>query len=397
MEERADELAAITIREVGKPRTEADAEVRRAVAILRYYSQLLLGPDGTTMPSRGPTSWLIARRRPVGVCALITPWNFPIAIPTWKLAPALAYGNAALLKPARQSTATAAALIDMIASELPDDLLRLLPGGADTATVLIDDDRVAAVSFTGSVATGRAVAERATARGVRVQCEMGGQNPAIVLGDADLDGASKMIAWAAMGYAGQKCTATSRIIAVGDAYPEIRERLTNAVEELVVEDPSDERCAVGPLISPDARTNALAVVHESDGDLLTGGAALESDGHFMQPTLVEIPDLTSTLARDEVFAPVAALIRAASLDEAVHVANGVRHGLVAAIYTRDLSAALRAADSLDAGLIKVNAPTAGVDFQAPFGGSKDSSLGPREQGLAARDFYTESRTVTIEE
>jgi alpha-ketoglutaric semialdehyde dehydrogenase len=251
------------------------------------------------------------------------------------------------------------------------------------------------VSFTGSSEVGRQISRRAAERGARVQAEMGGQNPSVVLADADLDRAATAIAYAAMGYAGQKCTATSRVIVEDAVYPQFRDRLTAAIEALQVVDPADAKTLVGPVIDDGSRASALAAVAASGGRVITGGAALDAPGYYLAPTLVELDEPVGPLATEEVFAPVAALIRAGSPDEAIGIANGVRYGLVAAVFTSDLGRALSLTQRLDAGMIRVNAPTSGVDFQAPFGGAKESSYGPREQGMAARAFYTESRTVLI--
>ncbi len=395
LERRADEVTGLVVREVGKPLSEARGEVARGVAILRYYAQAALGPDGQTLPAAGAGQLLMARRVPVGVAALITPWNFPVAIPLWKAAPSLAYGNATLLKPAGAASATALLLAEILAEHLPQDTFQVVLGGAKTAGALIDHPDVAAVSFTGSSAVGRQISARAAARGCRVQAEMGGQNPSVVLADADVERAAAAIAYAAMGYAGQKCTATSRVIVVDEAYGALRDALAAAVEALRVVDPADEATLVGPVIDDRARRSALDAVAGSGGRVLTGGRALAGPGYYLAPTLVELDSPAGPLASEEVFAPVAALIRAGTAEQAVEIANAVRYGLVAAVFTQDLGQALRLTRSLEAGMIRVNAPTSGVDFHAPFGGSKDSSYGPREQGLAAREFYTESRTVLI--
>jgi len=395
LEARADEIAGLVIREVGKPVSEARGEVARGVAILRYYAQAALGPDGETLPAADPDQLLLARRVPVGVAALVTPWNFPVAIPLWKAAPSLAYGNATLLKPASAAAATALALLDVIGPFLPDDVFQVVLGGAETARALIEHPSVAAVSFTGSSAVGRDVIARAAARGCRVQAEMGGQNPSVVLADADLDRAATTIAYAAMGYAGQKCTATSRVIVAGDVYPAFRDALAGAIEALQVIDPADAKTLVGPVIDDGARSAALGAVQRSGGRVLTGGRALDAPGFYLAPTLVELAEPAGPLATEEVFAPVAALIRAGSADDAIAIANGVRYGLVASVFTSDLGKALRFTRRLEAGMVRVNAPTSGVDFHAPFGGAKESSYGPREQGQAAREFYTESQTVLI--
>ena len=395
LERRAAEITDLVIREVGKPASEAKGEVARGVAILRYYAQAALLPDGETIPAAAPGQLLMARHVPVGVAALLTPWNFPVAIPLWKAAPSLAYGNATILKPSSAAAATGLALADIVGAHLPPDVFQVVLGGATAARALIDHAAVAAISFTGSSEVGRDVSRRAAQRGCRVQAEMGGQNPSVVLADADLDRAATAIAYAAMGYAGQKCTATSRVIVEDAVYAQFRDRLAAAIEALQVLDPADDKTLVGPVIDDGARAAALAAVADSGGRVVTGGTALEAPGYYLAPTLVELDGPTGPLATEEVFAPVAALIRAASADEAISIANGVRYGLVAAVFTSDLGGALRVTGRLDAGMIRVNAPTSGVDFQAPFGGAKDSSYGPREQGMAARAFYTESRTILL--
>ena len=395
LEQRAAQVASLVVREVGKPVAEARAEVARAVAILRYYAQAALAPDGETLPAADPGQLLLARHVPVGVAALITPWNFPVAIPLWKAAPSLAFGNATLLKPSSAAAATALLIGDIIAPHVPAGVFQVVLGGGATARALIDDPGVAAVSFTGSSAVGRDISVRAAARGCRVQAEMGGQNPSVVLEGADLDRAAATIAYAAMGYAGQKCTATSRVIVAGGIYDQFRDALTAAIEALRVVDPRDEKTLVGPVIDAGSRSAALAAVTGSGGRLLTGGRPLDEPGFYLAPTLVELDEPAGPLATEEVFAPVAALIRASSADAAIQIANDVRYGLVASVFTSDLGEALRLTRRLEAGMVRVNAPTSGVDFNAPFGGAKDSSYGPREQGQAARAFYTESRTVLI--
>ena len=394
-EERAEELAQLAVREVGKPIGEARAELSRAVAILRYYAQLVLAPDGETYPATQSTDWLIARRYPAGVCGLLTPWNFPVAIPVWKAAPALGYGNTVVLKPAPESTVTAQMLTEIVTRYLPEGAFQLVAGNAETGKPLVNHPDVAAVSFTGSTEVGRTVAQQVVGRGAKVQCEMGGQNPSVVLAGADLDDAAQTIAYAAMGYAGQKCTATSRVIVEDAVYEDMRDRLVAAVEGLEVVDPENESCQVGPLIKEASRDSALDALKRTGGNMLTGGKQLDGDGFYLEPTLVEIEDPRNPLAQEEVFAPVTALLRVGSTEEAVRIANDVRQGLVAAIFTNDLDKAMTLAGRLEAGLVRVNASTAGVDYHVPFGGSKESGIGPKEQGLAARDFYTETRTILI--
>ena len=391
----AGELTDLTVREVGKPVTEAAGEAARGVGILRYYAQQALDPDGETYPGPDPAALLLARRRPRGVAGLITPWNFPVAIPLWKAAPALAFGNAVLLKPSPEATAVALRLAELLGPALPAGLFQVLPGGAGTGKAMLEE--VDCLSFTGSVAVGRQVAVAATERGVPSQAEMGGLNASLVLPDADPERAAAVVAGAAMGYAGQKCTATSRAVVVGDPGP-FTEALVDAVRGLAVGDPADKATVVGPVITEPARRRVVEAAAEAaaaGGRLLTGGSAGQGAGWFVAPTLVDGLDPGARLAQEEVFGPIAVVLAAADEDEAVRLANGVRYGLVGSVFTGDLDRALRLAARLDTGMIRVNAPTSGVDYLAPFGGEKDSSFGPREQGKAARDFYTSTRTITI--
>ena len=237
-----------------------------------------------------------------------------------------------------------------------------------------------------------------SARGAAVQCEMGGQNASVVLADADLDAAARTIAAAAMGYAGQKCTATSRVIAEAPIARAVAEALRAAVDALDVEGPERDECAVGPLITRDARddaADAVARAADAGGRVVTGGVVCECEGHYLFPTLVELEDRRAELAQEEVFGPVCAVLTARDAAEAVAIANDVRFGLSASVFTRDLDRALALTRSIEAGLVRVNAPTSGVDLHAPFGGEKASGIGPREQGTAARELYTQTRTVLV--
>jgi acyl-CoA reductase-like NAD-dependent aldehyde dehydrogenase len=284
---------------------------------------------------------------------------------------------------------------ELLAPALADGLFQVVPGGAETGQAMLEG--VDCVSFTGSVAVGRRVAVAAAERGIPGQAEMGGLNASIVLPDADLERAAATIAGAAMGYAGQKCTATSRAIVVGDPAP-FTEALVAAVRKLPVGDPAEEATVVGPVITEQARRRVVEAAEEAaaaGGRLLSGGTAGDGDGWFVAPTLVDGLAPDARLAQEEVFGPIAVVLGVADPDRAVAVANGVRYGLVGSVFTRDLDRALQLAARLDTGLVRVNAPTSGVDYLAPFGGEKDSSYGPREQGKAAREFYTSIRTITI--
>ncbi|MFE0644882.1 aldehyde dehydrogenase family protein [Streptomyces sp. NPDC058877] len=391
IEAAAGELADLVVREVGKPLAEARAEVARTVAIWRYYAQAPFEHTGAVHETAAGEGLLLTRRRPHGVAGLITPWNFPLAIPTWKAAPALAVGNTVVLKPAPEATACALRLAEILQHHLPEAVFTVLPGGATEGNALVS--AVDVVSFTGSTPVGQAVARAATARGIPAQAEMGGLNAALVLPDADIEQAAGHIAAALAGYAGQKCTATSRVIAVGAALEPLREALSEALKALPVGDPKDPVTVCGPLIHEDARDQ---VVEAARGlSALVGGAPLDGPGWYTAPTLVEKVSPGHRLLREEVFGPIASLLAADDLAHAVRIANSVPYGLVTSVHTADLNTALHGLDLLDTGMIRLNAPSTGVDFHLPFGGSKSSSHGPREQGRAALDFYTSSRTYTL--
>jgi alpha-ketoglutaric semialdehyde dehydrogenase len=392
--DRAAEAADLIVREVGKPAAEARGEVARAISILEYYAQAAFASTGDLYPP-SLTGLLYTERRPWGVAGLVTPWNFPLAIPLWKSAPALVAGNAVVLKPSPDAPACAALLAEILTPQLPDGLFSVVQGGADTGQAVIDLADV--VSFTGSVAVGRAVIVAAGARGVPVQCEMGGQNAAIVLPDADPGPTAAMVAAAAMGYAGQKCTATRRVIVIGEAEAFV-EALVEAVRALPATAPEEPGASVGPLINEAASGRVEDAVGEGrsrGGRVLAGGAATDREGWFFEPTLLDRLAAGDRLLREETFGPLATIQRADDLAAAVAIANGVPYGLVTSLHGRDLDQLLAGVAGCDSGLIKVNAPTTGVDFYAPFGGEKASSYGPREQGPAAIDFYSSTRTITV--
>jgi aldehyde dehydrogenase (NAD+) len=391
---RRDEAAALIVREVGKPAGEAAGEVSRALSILDYYAQASFAVTGSHFPP-SVGELLYTERRPLGVAGLITPWNFPLAIPLWKAAPALAAGNLVLLKPSPEATACAKLLDEILGRPLPDGVFTVAPGFAEAGEAIVSIADV--VSFTGSAAVGQAVATAAARRGIAVQCEMGGQNAAIVMPDADPHAAAALIASAAMAFAGQKCTATRRVIIVG-RQPDFVAALVAAVERLTPADPAEAHTVVGPVINERAQEMVRAAAHlavADGGRVLAGGNDLHLDGWFVEPTLIEDLPPDHTLCQEETFGPFAVIQHAADVDEAVALANGVRFGLVTSVHGQNLDQVLAAVSGLDTGLIKVNAPTTGVDFYAPFGGEKASSFGPREQGLAALEFYGTTRTITV--
>lgn len=388
------ELSDLIVSDVGKPVTEAKAEVARTAAILRYVASLATSPVGDVYED-ATGAYVRVVRRPRGVAVLITPWNFPSAIPTWKLAPALQAGNAVCLKPATQALRIAQRLASHLHDAgVPETVLQVVPGGADTANGLLDA-APDAVSFTGSTATGRAIAERLAGRFIPLQLEMGGKNGVYVSRHADPATAARIALAGAMGYAGQKCTATSLLFvheAVEDA---VREQLLEQNAALGFGDPREPGTVVGPMINAQARDDVartLAEARERGVTVDQGGAPVEP-GAFLQPTLVTPPSTEDPISREELFAPVLSLHRVGGMDEALHHLEALPYGLVAGIVSPVRDEIETFAREAEAGIIRVNAATTGVEPHVPFGGVKQSSHGPREQGKAGLEFFSETRTI----
>jgi acyl-CoA reductase-like NAD-dependent aldehyde dehydrogenase len=399
LESRVGELAELMAREVGKPMVESRAEVARAAAIFRYYGSEGWRLDGIMPPSTRAGVHISSAREPLGVIALITPWNFPLAIPTWKMAPALICGNTVVIKPATDASLDAAALMRVLSEAgLPDGAVNMVTGsGGTVGDALVTDPRVKGVSFTGSTPVGLGIQERAV--GKKVQLEMGGKNPYIVMDDADLSDAAQKISYGAFGYAGQKCTASSRAIVTESVYDEFLDELTSATEAMKVGDPLDDEVLVGPVVNRSQYESILEAIETARGEgrvVLDGGATgSEDDGYYISPVIVADVDNESETAQEEIFGPVLAVIRARDFDHAVELANDTRFGLTAGIATRSLRYAYEFIARSEAGLANVNVPTAGLEFQVPFGGNKESGVGGREQGPAALDFYSSWKTVAI--
>jgi acyl-CoA reductase-like NAD-dependent aldehyde dehydrogenase len=395
---RASGLADLIAREVGKPIAEARGEVARAQGILRYYAQQALDAEGFAFPSPDGASTLSARRAPLGTVLLVCPWNFPLAIPIWKAAPALAYGNTVLLKPAGPAIGVAAELADCARAALPEGVLEVLFLRGRDLGVAIDDPRVGGVSFTGSTAVGLGLVERLARRGAPVQAEMGGHNAAIVLEDADLAHAADLIVAGAATFAGQKCTATRRVVALDGIRDRLVELLCERWSALSVGDPLEEGVAVGPVIDAAAVAEvdaAVAGAVAAGGEVLARCAVGERDGFFAAPTLVALDDPTADVNQAETFGPLLTVLRAADVEDAIATANATPFGLVGAVHGTDLTRAVAVAERMECGMRRVNLATTGVDFYAPFGGAGASSYGPREQGQAAREFYTEWHTLAV--
>ncbi len=399
---RRDELARAVAREVGKPIGEATGEVLRCVAILRYYAGEAVRAVGEVVPAQAAGQLQFTLRQPLGVVALVTPWNFPVAIPLWKGAPALAFGNTVVLKPAEQASLSSLLLAEAAhAAGLPPGVFNVLVGsGSVVGSALLEQEAVRAVSFTGSGQVGAQVAAVGAKRNIRYQTEMGGKNVVIVARDADLDHAARLTAAGAMRYAGQKCTATSRAIVVKDVEEAFHRKLLEQVQALSLGPVEEATSAVGPLISESTRAYVHQAVQRAGGERLCGGSVPEDPrfqrGFFYLPTVIRGVDPDSELAQDELFAPVLATFVVDDIDHAITVANRTRYGLSASLFTRDIGTALTYIHRIEAGMVRVNGDTTGVDPHAPFGGVKGSSSGTREQGSAAREFYTEIHTVQIQ-
>ena len=398
LEARVEQVARDMTAEMGKPLREARLEAGRGAAILRFAAGEAWRPIGEVYAASVPLQRLYTVRRPLGVVALITPWNFPLAIPVWKLAPALIHGNAVVLKLAYDAPRTGLHVAEAFAEAgLPPGVLNVLTGpGAKVGAALVESPEVRALSFTGSVAVGHGVREVATARGCRVQLELGGQNPLVVAADAELDRAVEAAYAGAFWSAGQKCTATRRILVQETVYDAFREKLLARVAAGKVGDPLDPETEVGPLVTETAFDEVLGAIEqarEDGGTVLAGGERADDTGYLVAPTVFEDVADDAHLSCEEVFGPVTSLYRYTTLDDALERANAVRFGLAASIFTRDLHTVQRFSEELQAGILHVNSQTAGADVHVPFGGLKGSGFGPHEQGRAALEFFTEAVTV----
>ena len=405
IERDLEKIAAGLTREEGKTLPEARGETARAVQIFDYFAGEGRRLSGETTPSEFGRTLLYTVREPLGVVGLITPWNFPVAIPAWKLAPALVSGNTVVLKPASGAPLTALNIVRALEEAgLPAGVLNFVTGSGSVAGAgLVASGAVAGVSFTGSDTVGCGIYALVTGRGGKAQCEMGGKNPLIVLADADIDKAVELAINGAMWSTGQKCTATSRAIVHQSVVEEFTEKLLAAVADIRVGNGAEPEAQVGPSIDETQLQTVLRYIDigkEEGARLLAGGERLTEPpldrGFFVAPTVFGDVTPQMRIAQEEIFGPVLAIIAVADFEEAMQVANSVRFGLSASICTRDLTRAMEFIDRIEAGLVHVNSPTVGAEVQVPFGGMKDSSTGTREQGRVAIDFYTEIKTVYLE-
>lgn len=403
--ERKEQIARAMTREMGKVLAETRGDVQEGIDTAYYAASEGRRLFGHTVPSELRSKWAMSYRRPIGVVGLITPFNFPMAIPTWKMFPALVCGNSVVLKPSEDVPHTAHLLVEiLLEAGLPPSVVQLVHGrGASAGKALVEHPRVQVISFTGSTATGSAIGETCGRMHKRLSLEMGGKNAIIVMDDADLALALDGVLWGAFGTTGQRCTATSRLLLHRRIHNRFLNRLVDAAEGLTLGDGRKPDSQVGPLIHEAAREKVeryVGIAAEEGLDLVTGGRRPRSPalqrGWFYRPTIVAGVRPKSRLAQEEIFGPVLSVMRVSSFDEAVRINNGVRYGLSSSVYTRDTNLAFRAMQELDNGITYINAPTIGAEAHLPFGGVKQTGNGHREGGWEVYEFYSETKVCYVD-
>ncbi|HVC87712.1 MAG TPA: aldehyde dehydrogenase family protein [Gaiellaceae bacterium] len=405
LEEEKDALTELMTHEMGKVRAEAGGDVQEAIDITYYMAGEGRRLFGQTTPSELPDKWNMSVRQPVGVVGAITPWNFPIAIPSWKLIPALICGNTVVLKPATDTPALASRFVELLGEAgLPDGVVNIVyGGGSSVGDRMVRHPDIRVITLTGSRETGVKVLEAGAETLKHVHLELGGKNAIIVMDDADLDLAVNGIVWSAFGTSGQRCTAASRVIAHEKVYDALQQRLVAAVEKLRLGPGWEGDTDIGPVINKAAleKIHSYSKIGSDEGArLLTGGeVATEGDlarGFFYRPTIFADVDPQMRVAQEEIFGPVTALIKVRDADEAIRVSNGIKYGLSSSIFTQDVNTAFRAMRDLEAGITYVNAGTTGAEVHLPFGGTKDTGNGHREAGQAALDVFTEWKSIYVD-
>ncbi len=402
--ERKDELAREMTREMGKTWQETKGDVQEAIDTAYYAASETRRLFGKTVPSELPNKFNMTIRRPVGVCGLITAWNFPVAVPTWKIFPALAAGNTVIFKPSEESPRSGMLLVEvLIDAGIPDGVINLLQGSEVAGRALVAHEDVDAIAFTGSSETGAKIGEVCGRMHKRFSMEMGGKNPMIVMRDADLDLAMEGVLWGAFGTTGQRCTATSRLIVHQDVHDELVDRIVSAAGELTLGYGNDDGVDVGPLINQDGldKVERYIQIGQDEGARLRLGGKRATDGDlsegfFFEPTVFTGVSRDMRIAREEIFGPVLSVLKVSSYDEAVAAANDTKYGLSSSIYTANVSHAFRAMHEIQAGITYINGPTIGAEAHMPFGGVKATGNGHREGGWEVFDFYTETKTVYID-
>lgn len=399
---RADEIARTLTREEGKILREARGEVTKGISLLEYYAGEGFRMHGRTLPSEARDTFAYTLRQPLGVVGLISPWNFPWAIPVWKSAPAIVAGNCVVFKPSELVPATAAILAEVYEEAgLPPGVFNMVVGtGPDVGEAMVQAPALRAISFTGSNRVGQELYVKAARRGAKVTCEMGGKNAVIVMADADLDKAATAIHGGAFGSTGQRCTATSRVIAHPDVKQALVDRLVVLAEGVAVGPGLDETMDMGPSISErqwSVVMNYIDAGRQAGARLLTGGSRPDhlAQGHFIQPTIFDGVGPDMTIFKEEIFGPVLSVATASSLEQALAMANAVEYGLTTSIFTQDINAVMRFVEDVEVGMVHVNEPTVGGEAQLPFGGTKSTGVGEREMAEEGLNFFTDIKTVFI--
>ncbi len=404
IEKRVNEIAECATKEMGKTIAETKGETLRGVAILRYYAGEGMRKSGDVIPSTDSEALMFTTRVPLGVVGIITPWNFPIAIPIWKIAPALIYGNSVVIKPATETAVTCAKILECFEeANFPDGVINMVTGsGAVIGQGIAEHPDINGITFTGSNKVGKKIGQAALARGAKYQLEMGGKNPVIVANDADLDLAVEATISGAFRSTGQKCTATSRVIVQENIYETFKEKLIEKTKEITIGEGLVDGTWMGPCANENQFNTVKSYIQkglEENATLLLGGKQLLDgnyiDGYFIEPTIFENVTSDMKIAQEEIFGPVIALMKVKTIQEALEIANDVEYGLSASIFTTNIGHMLSFINEMDAGLIRINAESAGVELQAPFGGMKQSSSHSREQGEAAKEFFTSIKTVYV--
>jgi alpha-ketoglutaric semialdehyde dehydrogenase len=404
LEQRRDEIAEILTREMGKTLIDAKGELTRGVDVLRYYASEGVRSIGEVIPSTDQDTLLFTSRVPLGVVGLITPWNFPAMIPLHKMAPALVYGNTIVIKPAFETSITMIKVLGcFIDAGFPQGVVNLVSGrGSTIGNALCDHPDVKAISFTGSNEVGQVIAAKAVKRGVKFQLEMGGKNPVIVTKHADLDVAADLTVSGSMKMAGQKCTATSRAIVVAEVYEAFREKVIKRIKKIKVGNGLQADSYMGPVSSLNQYNTVLEAINkgvEEGTSLIIGGKPIQNGdlkyGYYIEPTVFDEVDPSMSIAQEEIFGPVLALIKVDTLGEALKVANDVKYGLSASIFTNHLDEVFQYMAEIEAGMVRINGETTGLELHAPFGGVKASSTQSRELGRAAMEFFTSIKTITM--
>ena len=406
-ERRREELARALTREEGKILRESMGEVQKTINVLEFMAGEGRRIGGLTRQSELPNTFCYTRRDPLGVVALVTPWNFPIAVPTWKIGPALVAGNTVVFKPSELTPWTSQIICEIFEEAgAPPGVLNLIHGtGPDAGQPLVDHAAIRAVSFTGSNAVGTAIARSCSLRGAAAQCEMGGKNPIIVLADADLELAAEGAAQGAFGSTGQRCTATSRAVVLESVADEFVRKVADKLRAIKIGNGMDPASTIGPAVEEKQHRKVLdyvAIGRDEDGaTLVAGGRDLRGQpgfehGWFLEPALFDHVLPTMRIAQEEIFGPVLAVLRVPTVEAAFEVANGVRYGLSSSIYTQDVARVFEYADRIETGIMHVNSPTMGGEAHLPFGGVKDTGIGGREMNEEAIAFFTEIKTVYVD-